>query len=324
MKPSPPPPPPALFLLLLPPFSNFLDLASTSRRAVSLLMSPLLNLKGAVSGRNRPNVLFVTWWMIISRIPWKLESSRHQFLWLNSRCLTQFFERLFQILFSFSFLSGLFVKGFQEGKGWPEEKAILAKLSNFFFCTCPNNTSTWKEPCGLPLGSSQGPATCVKEQGTQTATKANFPTRCQPREQVCQSPTYNDAYLFIFSRVWKHLLYQLPVPPPTQIPSRKDICRHIACRAKITITRVPGDCHSQKASFALYWLISPNCWHKKSNGDLAKGLRAARRVSQPARDCVTYVNPVGGASKTQQASWTCVIRTFWFRPCHLIINLFLS
>ena len=89
----------------------------------------------------------------------------------------------------------------------------------------------------------------MNELGTQTATKANFPTRCQPRKQVCQSPACNDVHL---------CGYQLPVPPPTQIPSRKDICRHIACRAKITITRVAGDCNSQKASFALYWLISPS------------------------------------------------------------------
>ena len=95
---------------------------------------------------------------------------------------------------------------------------------------------------GRGLGLANWP---VNELGTQTATKANFPTRCQPRKQVCQSPACNDVHL---------CGYQLPVPPPTQIPSRKDICRHIACRAKITIPRVPGDCNSQKTSFALYWL----------------------------------------------------------------------
>ena len=51
----PSPPPPALFLLLPPPFSSFLVLASSSSRAVSLLISPLLNLSTSVSGETCPD-----------------------------------------------------------------------------------------------------------------------------------------------------------------------------------------------------------------------------------------------------------------------------
>ena len=53
----PSPPPPALFLLLPPPFSSFLVLASSSSRAVSLLISPLLNLSPSLSGGTSPDFL---------------------------------------------------------------------------------------------------------------------------------------------------------------------------------------------------------------------------------------------------------------------------
>ena len=60
---------------------------------------------------------------------------------------------------------------------------------------------------GRGLGLANWP---VNELGTQTATKANFPTRCQPRKQVCQSPTYNDAY-FEFENIF-YISY-LSLPP---------------------------------------------------------------------------------------------------------------
>ena len=74
-----------------------------------------------------------------------------------------------------------------------------------------------------------------------------------------------------------------------------------------------SDCNSQKNIICPLLADFPNCWHKKSNRDLAKGLTDAHRVSQPTRDCVTYMSPVGGARKTQQSVWTCV---YW--------NIFIS
>ena len=128
----PSPPPPALFLLLPPPFSSFLVLASSSSRAVSLLISPLLNLSTSVSSGTCPDFFLVLqyssnlgWlWLMTKWLPGKLESPCHQLMRFNGRCCTELFEHFLQLLPSFMLLPPLLVETFQKGQGWPKQKCL--------------------------------------------------------------------------------------------------------------------------------------------------------------------------------------------------------